>query len=50
MVANQTDCSRFEQKFVIKFFVAEKCKPCEIYRRMGNRVACFSRKMFINMG
>ena len=28
MVANQN-----EKRSVIKFWVAEKCKPCEIYRR-----------------
>ena len=26
--------SGFEQKSVFKFLLAEKCKPCEIYRRM----------------
>ena len=36
MTANQTECSRFEQRSVIKFLVAEKCKPCEIYRRICN--------------
>ena len=28
---NQTDCSKLEQRFVIKFLVADKGKPCEIY-------------------
>ena len=28
MVANQTECSRFEQRSVMKFLVAEKCKTC----------------------
>ena len=32
MVANQ--CSRLEQRSVMKFLVPEKYKPCEIYRRM----------------
>ena len=34
MMAIQTDCSSLEQRSVIKFLVSEKCKPCEIYRRM----------------
>ena len=33
MVANQTDCSRLEQRSIIKFLMA-KCKPCEIYQRI----------------
>ena len=33
-MSNQTECSRLEQRSVIKFLVAEKCKPCEIYRRI----------------
>ena len=50
MVSNQTECSRFEQRYVIKFSVSEKYKPCEIYRRISDvyREACFSLKMFIN--
>ena len=36
IVANQTGCSRFEQRSFIKFLVAEKCKPCKIYRTMGD--------------
>ena len=36
MVENQTEYWRFEQKSVIKFLVAEKCKPCEINRRICN--------------
>ena len=36
MTANQTQSTRLEQRFVIKFMVAEKCKPCEIYSRMGD--------------
>ena len=50
MVANQTECFRLEQKPAIKFLVAEKCKPYEIYRRMFNeyREASFSLKMFTN--
>ena len=34
MAENPKECSRLEQKSVIKFFVAEKCKPWEIYGRM----------------
>ena len=33
MVKNQT---RFEQRHVMQFLVAEKCEPCEIYRRICN--------------
>ena len=52
MVANQTVYSSFEQRSIIKFSVAEKSKPCEIYRRMCDvyREECFSQKMFTNMG
>ena len=44
--ANQTDLSRFEKMSVINFRVAEKCKPCEIYRMMYDvyRKACFGKK------
>ena len=46
--ANQTECSRLEQRSVIKFVVAEKCKPCEMYRRMcdiyGETCLCFWSK------
>ena len=50
MGTNQTKSSRFEQRSVKKFLVAEKCNPCEIYRRMCDvyREACFSQKMFTN--
>ena len=34
MVANQTKGSRLEQRTVTKFLMAEKYKPCEVYRRM----------------
>ena len=33
MVENQIVCSRLEQRSVMKFLLAEKCKQCEIYRR-----------------
>ena len=34
MAANQTQFLRLKQRSVIKFLVAEKYKPYEIYRRM----------------
>ena len=39
-----------KQRSVIKFLVAEKCKPCEIYRRMCDAYgeACFSHKKITN--
>ena len=36
MVANQIECSRLEQRSVLEFLVAEKGKPCDIYRRMND--------------
>ena len=50
MVANQTACSKLEQRSVIKVLVTEKGKPSEIYRRMCDAYgeASFSQKMFIN--
>ena len=46
MLANQIECTRFEQRSVIKYLVAEKCKLCEIYRRICDVYgeACFSLK------
>ena len=46
----QTECSRLEQRSVIKLFLIEKCKPCEICRRMCNVCgeALFPQKMFTN--
>ena len=46
MVANQILCFRLEQRSVIKFLVAEKCKPSEIYSIMYNECgeACFIKK------
>ena len=48
MVANQTECSRLEQRSIIKFLVADKRKPYEIYRLMCDvyRKAYFSQKNF----
>ena len=31
MTVNQTKSSRFDQRFVSNFVMAEKCKPCEFY-------------------
>ena len=55
MVENQTKCSKLEQKSIIKLLMAEKSKPCEIYKRICGVYgeACFNQKMFtngINMG
>ena len=50
MLLNQSECSRFEQRLVIKFLVDEKCKACEIYGRMFDvfREVCLNQKMFTN--
>ena len=32
--SNQSECSRLEQRSVIKLVLADKCKPCENYRRI----------------
>ena len=47
---DKSECSRLEQRSVIKFLVADKCKPCEIYRRMCDVYweACFSQKSLKN--
>ena len=47
IVANQADCFWLQQSSVIKFLVTEKCKPCEICRRMYDVYVerCFSKKM-----
>ena len=45
-------CSRLKQWSVMKFLVVEKCKQCEIYRKMCDayREGCFCQKKtnFIN--
>ena len=48
MAAYQTECTRLELRSDIKFLVAEKCKPCEIYTRMCDVYgkACFSQENF----
>ena len=50
MAANQTECFKLEQRSVIKSLVAEKCKPCEIYRRICNvyREASSYQKIYTN--
>ena len=44
---NQTDYSRLELGSVIKSLIVDKCKTCEIYRRMCEmyREACFSQNI-----
>ena len=46
MAQNQTEISRLEQRSVIKFLVAGKGKPHEIYRRMCDMYgeACLGKK------
>ena len=34
MAANQTECSKLEQRSVIESLVSEKYKQCEIYKRV----------------
>ena len=48
IAANQIECFRQEQRSVNKFLPAEKCKACEIYRRMCNvnKEACFIYKYY----
>ena len=50
MAAIQKECSRIEQKFVIKVLMAEKGKPCEIFRRICGVYGedSFHQKMFAN--
>ena len=52
IAANQTDCSRLEQRFVIKFMLAEKCKSCEDYGRMCyvHGETYFSQKNYLQTG
>ena len=46
MLTNQTENFSLEQRSVIKCFVVEKCKQCEIYRTVCDVYgeACFSQK------
>ena len=50
MAAYQKEYSKPEQRSVIQFLVAEKCKSCKIYRGMSNAYgeAYFNPKMFTN--
>ena len=50
MATNQTECSRLEQRSVIKFLVAEKCKPYGIYRRMCDVTEVYFSKRSLQMG
>ena len=53
MVMNQTECSSLEQRSVIKFLLTEKCKSCEIYRKMCDVYGevCFNlKKRCLQMG
>ena len=45
-MAELESCSRIEQRLVIKFLVAEQCKPSEIFRRTSDvyEEAYFSQK------
>ena len=36
LTANQAECSELGQSPIFQFLVADKCKPCEIYRWMFN--------------
>ena len=49
-VANRVNAPRLAQRSAIKSLVGEKCKPCEIYRRMSGVYGdgCFRKKMFEN--
>ena len=50
MAKNQTECSRLEQRSVVKFSVTEESKSCEIYRKMCDvNEVCFSQKMLLNV-
>ena len=48
MAPNQTECSKLEQRSVIKFWVTEKYKACEIHRKIGEEYeeACSYPKEF----
>ena len=50
MAASQIECSRLEQKSVIKFSLIKKLTPCEIYKKMRDvyREASFSLKILTN--
>ena len=50
MASNQTEYFRLEQKSLTEILVAEKSKPCEIYKRMCDMYgeACFNEKICSN--
>ena len=50
--ANQTQYSRPEQRSVVKFFMAEKCKPCENLQKYAYvyEKICFSQKKCFQLG
>ena len=50
MATEKTEYSKLEHMSVIIFSLAEKCKPCEIYRSNLNVYGetYFSQKMFTN--
>ena len=53
METNQTVCSRLEQRSVTYVLMAEKCKPCEIYRIICDmyKEVCFlvKKKKYLQM-
>ena len=48
MAANQTEFSRPEQRAVMGFLIAEKCKPSEIYQRMCD-VQMFTNRLSMGL-
>ena len=52
MVSNQTAYSKLEQRSVSKFLIAEKCKQCEIYRKINDVYgeACLSQNKILTNG
>ena len=52
MVANQTECSRLEQRFVMKYLVTEKCKLYDIYKRIYDVYGeqCYSQTKMFTIG
>ena len=52
MVANQTEYCRHEQRSLIKSFVDDRCKPCDLYKRMYDMFGeeCFSKKNCLEIG
>ena len=50
MAANQTDSSRLQQRYVTKFLVAEKGKPCEIFTEecvmYEEKIYFYKKKLF----